>query len=547
MVRIGAVSKGVRSASVVEASWVLAFALAIFVTQIGSLGRERGSWDESTFTVMAAHVLDGNLPYVELFDMKPPMIYLLLAGAMAVFGESLLVVRAVGDAFLLMSCIAVFAIARRRTGPAAAGLGVLVLITVHAPRYAQWTDIDKPAAAMVMGALWLLMAQRERSWAVAAAGLLVSLAVLTRTNLGVVAVAFGAWLAVAALRRPSLGVRWRSVVAFAVAGLLPPGVLVLVYWQADALAELYLATVTVPVSYAGQMGVVTVLLRHGWVFLFDALPAAPQLYLPFAATLAAGLAVSIRRRGAGPVTHHPFPGHGAGGLRQERGAEERSSRVDHELLWLTLGAVLLALLINGSTGAHHWQLLYPTCAVFCAYGIGWIRSQARLRWAGYLFPAVALAGALAQTVPSAVRLATAPGHYSEKHRVRAAAQAIAAARGPHDTIYAFSHQLVYWYLDMVPVSPILHTGDWKKPAIMRPLAAAGYVGKDERRRILALRPTWLVLREMSNRVPRYKYFDNEDADILRDLLARDYRLFRKANVGGMGKMMVYRRRDRPEP
>ena len=523
--------------------WILAFALAIIATQIGGLEREFVS-NESTFMVMAAHVLDGNLPYVELFDTKPPMIYFLLAGAMAMFGESVLVVRAVGDAFLLMSCIAVFAIARRRTGPMAAGLGVLVLIAVHAPGDGQWTETELPAAAMVMGALWLLMARRERSWAVAAAGLLVSLAVLTRTNLGVVAVAFGAWLAVAALRRPSLGVRWRSVVVFAVAGLLPPGVLVLVYWQADALAELYLATVTVPVSYAGQMGVVTVLLRHGWVFLFDALPAAPQLYLPFAATLAAGLAVSIRRRGAGPVTHHPFPGHGAGGLRQERGAEERSSRVDHELLWLALGAVLLGILVNGSAYRYHWEALYPLCAVFCACGIGWMHSTARLRWAGYLLPAVALAGALAQTAPSAVRLATVPGHLSEKHRVRAAARAIAAARGPHDTIYAFHYQHLYWYLDMMPVSPIVNPGLLRKAAVMRPLAAAGYVGEDERRRILALRPTWLVVSENAEHVPRYLYFDSGDADALRDLLARHYRRF---DTVSRYPMKIYRRRDRPGP
>ena len=392
--------------------WILAFALAIFVTQIGGLERERASWDESTYIVMAAHVLDGNLPYVELFDTKPPMIFFLLAGAMAVFGESLLVVRAVGDAFLLLSCIAVFAIARRRTGPVAAGLGVLALIAVHTQWDARWTGTDQPAAAMLMVALWLLLARRERLWAVAAAGLLVSLAVLTRTNLGVVALAFGGWLALAAAWRPWLGVRWRSVAAFVVAGLAPPGVLALVYWQAGALAELYLAGVTVPVSYAGQMGVIDNLLRHGWVFLFEVLPAAPWLYLPFAAMLAAGLAVSVRRWAHRP----PLPAAGpaaSSGVREAAScqqAEERSSRADHELPWLALGAVLLALLVNGSAGSHHWPAVYPPCAVFCAHGIGWMQSQARLRWAGYLLPAVALAGALAQTVPAAVKLATVPGH-----------------------------------------------------------------------------------------------------------------------------------------
>ena len=531
-------------------SWIFAFALGVFVTQIGSLERERASWDESTFIVMAAHVLDGNLPYVELFDNKPPMIFFLLAGAMAVFGESLPVARAVGGVFLLVSCIAVFAIARRRTGPVAAGIGVLALIAVHTPGVARWTDVDKPAAAMLMVALWLLLARRERLWAVAAAGLLVSLAVLTRTNLGVVALAFGVWLAVAAAWRPWLGVRWRSVVVFVAAGLAPPGVLVLVYWQAGALAELYLAGVTVPVSYAGQMGMIDNLLLHGWIFLFEVLPAAPWLFLPFAAMLAAGLAVSVRRWAHRP----PLPAAGpaaSSGVREAAScqqAEERSSRADHELPWLALGAVLLALLVNGSAGSNHWPAVYPPCAVFCAHGIGWMQSQARLRWAGYLLPAVALAGALAQTVPAAVKLATVPGHLSEKHRVRAAAQAVAAARGPHDTICAFSDQLIYWYLDMKPVSPIIHPSNLARSAVMRPLAAAGYVGEDEQRRILALRPTWLILRETTEPVPGYRYFDDGNADVLRDLLARDYRLFHEiADIGGSDRTAVYRRRDRPEP
>ena len=55
--------------------WIFAFSLAIFVTQIGSLEREFIS-NESTYIVMAAHVLDGNLPYVGLYDLEPSMIYL---------------------------------------------------------------------------------------------------------------------------------------------------------------------------------------------------------------------------------------------------------------------------------------------------------------------------------------------------------------------------------------------------------------------------------------------------------------------------------------
>ena len=217
--------------------------------------------------------------------------------------------------------------------------------------------------------------------------------------------------------------------------------------------------------------------------------------------------------------------------------------MDHELTGLALGAILLAVLIDGTAYGYQWQALFPPCAVFCAHGIGWMHSQARLRWAGYLLPAVALTGALAQTVPAAVRLATVPGYLSERHHIRAAARAVAAARGPRDTIYAFHDMHLYWYLDMIPVSPIVHPANLAKPAVMRPLAAAGYVGEDEQRRILALRPTWLVVRETAERVPRYLYFDSKDTDVLRRLLTRHHRLFHAVS---RHPMKIYRRRDGQE-
>ncbi len=521
------------------ALWFMALVLAVGATQIRSLEQEYFN-DESTATVMAGHLLDGNLPYVKLFDNKPPMIFLLLAGAMALFGESLLVVRALGDLFLLMSAVAVFAIARRRTSPASAGLGALLLIAIHAKGPGTATMAALPATALALAALWLLLARRERLWAVAAAGLLLSLATLTRTNLGFLALACGAWLGVAPLR-PSLGVRWRAVPVFAVAGLAPLGFLGLVYGWADALEALYLANVVVPLSFSSSMGMAQVLSGLLEYMRFQ-IWAAPQLFLPFAAAFAAGLAAAalrlppVRRRFA------PFwPAH-----RTAEGAEAPSvgrstDPAEQELLWLALLATLLAVLISGAAYLHYWLQLYPICAVFCAYGIDWMRSRAVLRWVGYLLPAVALAGALAKAAPATARLATTPGHLSAQHGIRAAALAIDEERGRNDTIYAFAGQLIYWYLGMMPVSVVVHPSNLGNPGIMAPLAEAGRVGADEVGRILALRPTWLVVRaapEAGAVVPRY--FDGRNADLLRRLLANEYRVFHEGGAAAQG-IRIYRR------
>ena len=505
------------------AAWTLVFALAVGATQVGSLERESFN-DESTFTVIAARVLDGELPYVKLFDIKPPMIFLLLAGAMAAFGESLFVVRAVGDLCLLMSCIAVFAIARRRTDLVSAGLGGLALIAVHAVEYAFETRTELPAMAMLMAALWLLLARRDQWWAIAAAGLLLSLSVLTRSNLGLVAAALFAWLLTAALR-PSLGVHRWAAALFAGAGLLPAAGLILLYASADALAELRLANIEAALAYSGQIGMWRALLLHGRTFLNEAL-VTPLLLLPL-------LGNAGHRHGCLPPQWMEEPTQGARFPTSEQAAQTgapadggAASRAELELLWLTFAATFLAVLATGSVWRHYWLQLYPIGAVFGAYGIAWLRSKARLRWAGYLLPAIAVGGALAQTAPSAFRLATVPDHLAERHTVKAAAAAIKAEQRPGDTIHAFNHQLIYWYLDMAPVSAIVHPSNLAKSELLRPLAEAGYVAEDEFGRILNLRPTYLVtVVQPTSRGPIPNYLHGEDAEAFSNLLSDHYRVF----------------------
>lgn len=184
-----------------SALWAGAFAVAILATRLGRLEREVIDWDESSSILMASHMLDGHLPYVEIYDNKPPMLFFLLAGAMWVFGESLWVARLYGACCLWISCLAVFAIAARHTTRMHAALAAFLLIAVHSVNYGQYTSGELPATAALMGALWICIAHGYSLPALAATGVLMSVATLIRSNLVVVTIAFGAWLAVATSRR----------------------------------------------------------------------------------------------------------------------------------------------------------------------------------------------------------------------------------------------------------------------------------------------------------------------------------------------------------
>ena len=96
---------------------------------------------------------------------------------------------------------------------------------------------------------------------------------------------------------------------------------------------------------------------------------------------------------------------------------------------------------------------------------------------------------------------------------------------------------------MNPVSTVVHPSNLGNPGIMQPLAEAGRAGADEVGRILALRPTWLVVQaapEAAPFVPRY--FSQRNAALLRRLLADEYRAFQDGVATGQ-RFRVYRRRE----
>ena len=52
--------------------------------------------DESTFILMAQSLVDGHLPYTQLWDLKPPLLFLIFALPIWVFGKSMVAIRLMG-------------------------------------------------------------------------------------------------------------------------------------------------------------------------------------------------------------------------------------------------------------------------------------------------------------------------------------------------------------------------------------------------------------------------------------------------------------------
>ncbi|MCC2113693.1 MAG: glycosyltransferase family 39 protein [Hyphomicrobiales bacterium] len=502
----------------IDVIWFAIIAAAVFQTQIGSLTQEVIDWDESTFILLATELARGHLPYTTLFDNKPPLMFAMLAAVIAVFGKSLLAVRLFGDFCVFVIAAAGYAIARRQARPLSAGGAALLLVAVFS--YPSWlhTGTELPAAAFLMGGLWLLVSRSDRLWAAAIVGFLVALATLTRSNLGLVAVALGLFYLIAPFTKPGSAVPPLAAVAYTVGGLIPLGALIAVYAAEGQLALLKLGVVDVALSYAGEQrgaaGSFWELLRNwGRIAVRYRELLAVFVFLP----ALAGLGMMV----------------GASGWQSSPGAAE--TKLDLPGSAVMTAATFLSMICGGASYAHYWMQILGFLMVFAAYGLEWLAGRRIVQAIALVAVTCGFTGALALATPTALRVML---HYDKVVRaypIRRSAERIAAALRPGDAVWAQRAHLVYWYLDMAPPSRVLVHPDYiSRPAIITPLERAGYVPAGELQRIINSEPAFTVL---DNRgVPGF--YPAETREKIVRLIAEKYALFSSIDT-----VNVYRRRD----
>ena len=465
--------------------WMLALALGVASTQMASFDREGGLHpDEHVFILMAAHVLDGGLPNVGLVDIKPPLFFYMLAGAFAVFGETLGVARLFGDFAIFALCAATFGVARRWTGPACAGLGALLVVAATAGNLGQATLTDVPAMALLTGGLWALLARRRSPWFAGCAGFLASAAVLVRLNLWVSAAAMSAWLAFCACRRSPRPEGWAPLAAFSAAALALPLLFVFLYWRADALADLRFFSFDIPLSYGSQGNVADAIESLvKWVVqaLFE---SRPVLTAVFCVGMAAGAAAALQQLRRRP----------AAGTRLRSGARpDAPDKHDELLLAVLFGAFWVALLTAGVTLGHYIFWLVPLGAVYAARGAA-LAGRRLGSWSARAPRVVALsafAGVVGLLASALHERTTQP---RPAQPVRLAAEAIAADRQPGDGVWPLDQIVASWYLDVD--SPLALAFPWNlaTPAVLRPLVDSGRLPAQPLQAAMATAPAYVLAR-----------------------------------------------------
>lgn len=90
----------------------------IFVLAFATIMRLRSfpptviDWDESLYAVVARELMEGRLPYVSAFEIKPLGVFIAMAGFMATFGKTVFAIRLLGLICVCATCLLLYAIAR---------------------------------------------------------------------------------------------------------------------------------------------------------------------------------------------------------------------------------------------------------------------------------------------------------------------------------------------------------------------------------------------------------------------------------------------------
>jgi 4-amino-4-deoxy-L-arabinose transferase-like glycosyltransferase len=440
-------------------------ALAAICMRLGALWTEQIDWDEWSFILMGADVAQGHLPFVHQFDLKPPLVFMLVGATIALFGKSLVAVRLLGTLCVLVAASFVFLTARRVAPAWAALAGGLITIALASAPFGLATSSELPAIAFLGAALWRLGRSPLSLREAFAGGLLVCLAALTRTNLAVVALALGLLLLGASLLRKGHVPRL-AWLAYGIGGLTPLALLIACYAAAGELATLKLAMIDVPLAYSGQLTALEVAKSHALQLYYTA-SEAPLLYLPAAALAGIGSTFALLR------------------LLRPESDEDR---------WLILAvltaalAVTCSLLIGGAAYPHYWLQLVPFAGFLAALAVAGATRASKALGAG-----VGVLVLLPLAVTLASSLTQAPASYRSDHPITRAASYIRQTGGEHPTVWALHKHLVHWYLDAPQLSRAsVHPDNLGRRAIIDTLAAHGYVSHNEVGRLMAHRPEFVV-------------------------------------------------------
>jgi 4-amino-4-deoxy-L-arabinose transferase-like glycosyltransferase len=439
------------------------------------------SWDESTLILVGQSIVDGHLPYVTLYELKPPILFYFFAAVIWAGGKSIVAIRLAGMICVWLVGFLTYKIGRglwsARVG-AVAGMLFVIASAVVASGSGQATLSETIALLPLVASLWVLLRLPNSALSLFVAGTLIALAALVRSNLVFVAFGVGIGILWVERRRPPMEIA-RRILAYSTGGAL----------------VVLLASLPF------------VLANEGKVF-WDAVFVAPVIYAssqlgPFATIAIQGAhALGIRSEHWFPDTENLLGlgiwATGAVGLYiafREWRCNVGIGRDRQLLMFMYVLTVGLSIVFGGAAHAHYLIQLLP---FFCVYA-----ATVYSRVADYKIPKALsvplLAGVLAVAllpverqyllIISRMRSGLAL-EYGTSYDI---ANILRPACRNGCSLYLLTDQLAYWLLNVTPPTRLaVHPADVIMNYSIRAADGPSATPEFEMRKILQTAPDYIV-------------------------------------------------------
>jgi 4-amino-4-deoxy-L-arabinose transferase-like glycosyltransferase len=220
---------------VLRADWIAAAVLlgVVLASRAIVFGDPVSDFDEQLYSFIGWRMLQGDLPYVDLWDRKPFGLFALFAAAHALFGPGALAFQIVASVFAFAGALLVYGLAREqvdRFSATAAGALYLLFLALYGSQSAQTEAFHTP---MMLAMLWLVRDGRRPDAAMRAtlAMMIGGLALQVKYTVLPQCLFFGAWALLSEWRMGARPPRLAARAAlFGILGVLPTVLVALFYY-----------------------------------------------------------------------------------------------------------------------------------------------------------------------------------------------------------------------------------------------------------------------------------------------------------------------------
>ncbi|OAB57963.1 hypothetical protein AY600_07870 [Phormidium willei BDU 130791] len=393
------------------------------------------NWDESTFILMGQSLLDGHLPYTQLWDLKPPLLFVAYALFILTLGKSILSIRLAGTLCVIIVAILVYFCAKTFTQATAAFLSAIATALGISVLSAGQAVMSEHVAIVPLTAVLAVLFLRPKPElnATFAIAILLTMAALMRLNLGYSVLILGFYLILQHL--PDWTRLIRQAVSYSLGSFLVCFLTFFPYWLMGHSKLWWLSVIIAPLNYSdSQLGASQVFNR-----LKDGLISSSENKMIFGITLllwlggAFGIVLSI--------------------LLKNKQVYSRS----HPAIALGLLTISIFISILETGAAHQHYLIQLVPCLGLGFAILWQTISQNIILDRVLF-GLTLVLLLSSLTPILTEYRIVGGRLRAGDSLQVGpAYDIAAyfreQEAEDEPIYMMIDHIVYWFLDSQPLTP----------------------------------------------------------------------------------------------